>query len=188
MTWKIIQITIIRFGLSPKWELPKTIIVCVHNFELSHIIFGSIKNFQNFQNFRNPIFVISSKSLSNLIRYFEFIRSIGVKFSKFYQFGGRKCSNSVHIILLTVPYTGTFNPNYNGITKSNSPESLKLYLGMTLSIFPNNGYISKKFVFFFQNSRKSVLKSPHFQKILDYHDTTIKMISRRASEVEIRKF
>ena len=127
MTWKIIQITIIRFGLSPKWELPKTIIVCVHNFELSHIIFGSIKNFQNFQNFRNPIFVISSKSLSNLIRYFEFIRSIGVKFSKFYQFGGRKCSNSVHIILLTVPYTGTFNPNYNGITKSNSLESLKLY-------------------------------------------------------------
>ena len=135
MTWKIIQITIIRFGLSPKWELPKTIIVCVHNFELSHIIFGSIKNFSNFQNFRNPIFVISSKSLSNLIRYFEFIRSIGVKFSKFYQFGGRKCSNSVHIILLTVPYTGTFNPNYNGITKSSSPESLKLYLGMTMPKF-----------------------------------------------------
>ena len=110
---------------------------CVHNFDMSHTIFGSTKNFK-FQKIRKIvelIFVISSKSLSNLIRYFEFIRSIGVKFSKFYQFGGRKCSNSVHIILLTVPYTGTFNPNYNGITKSSSPESLKLYLGMTMLKF-----------------------------------------------------
>ena len=52
---------------------------------------------------------------------------MGVKFAKFvkfYQFGGRKCSNTVHTILLTVPYTGSFNPKNIVITKSNVLESM----------------------------------------------------------------
>ena len=56
------------------------------------------------------IFVNSSKSYFVLIEFVTlnwFVRS-GVKF---YQFGGRKCSNTVHIILLTVPYTGSFPKN-----------------------------------------------------------------------------
>ena len=93
---------------------------------MSHTIFGStkIENFRSFEKIVELIFVISSKSLSNSIRYFEFIRSMGVKFAKFYQFGGRKCSNSVHTILLTVPYTGTFNPKNIVIIKSDALESL----------------------------------------------------------------
>ena len=83
-----------------------------------------LEKFQKIRKIVELIFVISSKSLSNSIRYFEFIRSMGVKFAKFYQFGGRKCSNSVHTILITVPYTGTFNPKNIVIIKSDALESL----------------------------------------------------------------
>ena len=111
-----------------KMRTSKTIACIILKWVTQYLGQPKISNFKKIEKFVKLIFVISSKSLSNSIRYFEFIRSMGVKFAKFvkfYQFGGRKCSNSVHTILLTVPYTGTFYPKNIVIIKSDALESLQ---------------------------------------------------------------